>query len=151
MPPDGVRWAFFDTSVLAKRYVREPGSAQAQALLRAHGIIVSAVAPVELVSAFHRRKSARDLSQRSFEAIVGRIRHDRAYWTLVDVTVTVLDRAEEIISQTGLRTLDAIHVASALHVRAAAAPSGTDLSFVTADGPQRDAAARLGLEVQWVE
>jgi hypothetical protein len=62
----------------------------------------------------------------------------------------VLNRAERVISQTGVRTLDAIHLASALHARAGAGTSEIPIPFVTADMPQREAALRLGLDVQWI-
>jgi predicted nucleic acid-binding protein len=53
-------------------------------------------------------------------------------------------RAEDLIQQTGLRTLDALHVASALTFKAA---SGIHLAFVTGDRQQRDAAKESGLDV----
>ena len=44
------RWAYFDTSVLVKRYVKEQGSAAARRLLQRYRFLSSAVAPVEVVS-----------------------------------------------------------------------------------------------------
>lgn len=143
-------WAYFDTSVLIKRYVREPGSARAQALLRQYRFLSSAVAPVEVMSALHRRRSVGDLAEVSFTAIVSRLARDRAYWELVEVTSAVLNRAELVIRQTGVRTLDAIHLASAVYVRSSAGPRAVRLPFITADDVQREAADRLGLEVHWV-
>jgi predicted nucleic acid-binding protein len=150
MPPDAVRWGYFDTSVLVKRYVREPGSARAQTLLRRYGFLSSAIAPVELLSALQRRRATGELAHAGLEAIRAQLRRDRAHWALVEVTVAVLDEAEQVITQTGVRTLDAIHLASALHARAAAGESASPIPFVTADVPQREAALRLGLDVQWV-
>ena len=34
-------WAYFDTSALVKRYIREPGSEQVRALLRQHETCLS--------------------------------------------------------------------------------------------------------------
>ena len=48
--------AYFDTSVLVKRYVREDGSMYARALMRRHRVVSSAVAPLELLSALTRRR-----------------------------------------------------------------------------------------------
>ncbi len=50
----------------------------------------------------------------------------------------VLSQAEDLVQRTGLRALDALHVASALTFQAA---SGLTLPFVTADVKQRDAVA----------
>ena len=40
-------WAYFDTSVLVKRYVKEAGSSATRRLLQRFRFLSSAVAPVE--------------------------------------------------------------------------------------------------------
>ncbi len=115
MPPEARALAYFDTSVLVKRYVTERGAARARALLQKHRFLSSAVMPVEAVSALDRRRAAGDLSRASFDAILTQLTRDRLHWALVEVTSGVLDRAEVVIRETGVRTLDAIHLASALH------------------------------------
>lgn len=140
-------WAYFDTSVLLKRYVREDGSLHARDLLRRHRFLSSAILPVETFSALYRRRAGEDLSERHFQAILSRIRHDRMHWELVEVSPQVLAHAEQLIANTGLRTLDAIHVASALTVQTA---SGIHLPFVTSDKQQREAARSLNIQVLWV-
>jgi len=139
--------AYFDTSVLAKRYLAEGGSAVARSLLRRRPCLSSALAPVELVSALSRRRAAGDLDDRDYSAILARVADDRARWHLVEVTGTVLDRAEDLVRHTPIRALDAVHLASALVAQMA---SGRRVSFVTADEGQRVAADRLGLDVTWV-
>jgi len=141
-------WAYFDTSVLVKRYVREEGSPRASALLRRYRFLSSAIAPLEATSALCRRRATGELAQRDFAAILSRIRRDRVYWELVEVTPLVLGRAEELIREVALRTLDAIHVASALAFRRA---SGLSVPFITADARQREAAGRVALDMVWVE
>lgn len=42
------RWAYFDTSVLVKRYVKEEASAVARRLLQRYRFLSSAIAPVEV-------------------------------------------------------------------------------------------------------
>ena len=148
MRPEPLPIAYFDTSVLVKRYVNEQGSARARALLRNHRFLSSAIAPVEAVSALHRRRVAGELSLSSFDAILMQLVKDRRYWSLVEVTSMVLERAETVIRETGVRTLDAIHLASALHVRATMGQSDPRLSFITADSVQHEAALRLGLAPQ---
>lgn len=142
-----VNWAYFDTSVLVKRYVREKGSSLAQALLRQHRFLSSAIAPAEAMSALRRRRADGELADRVFTAILARLRKDREYWELVEVSPMVLDQAEELIVSTALRTLDAVHVASAMTFQAA---SGFRIPFITSDGRQRDVAERLELDVVWV-
>jgi uncharacterized protein len=142
-----IGWAYFDTSALVKRYVREEGSRLARELLRHYRFLSCAIAPVEALSAFSRRKAADELSERSFSAIAARMRADREHWELVEITDSVLGRAEEVIRQAGVRTLDALHIASALAFREL---SGLRVPFITADERQRDAAQRLGFQVTWI-
>jgi predicted nucleic acid-binding protein len=88
-----------------------------------------------------------DLAERDLSAILSRMRDDRAYWELIEVSPLVLDKAEELIQRTGLRVLDAIHVASAIIFQTA---SGIRIPFITADARQRDAARQLTFPVTWV-
>ena len=140
-------FAYFDTSALVKRYVKEDGSPRARALLRRHRFVSSSIAPVEAISAFSRRRATGDLTERDFVAMLARLREDRAYWDLIEVSSMVLGRAEELVRREALRTLDAVHVASALTFEMA---HGVRLPFVTADARQRDAAGRLALAIVWV-
>jgi uncharacterized protein len=142
------RLAYFDTSVLVKRYVKERGSTATRKLLQRYRFLSSAVAPVEVLSALSRRRTAGELTQRDFLAIKSRLHKDRAYWELVEVGPIVLSQAEELVQRAGLRTLDALHVASALTFQAA---SGLTIPFVTADVRQRDAAESLALKLIWIE
>lgn len=141
------RWAYFDTSVLVKRYVGEKGSARARSLLRRYRFLSSAIAPLEVVSALCRRRAMGQLTAQDFTAILSRIREDRGYWELVEVSPLVLGRAEELIQSISLRTLDAVHVASALAFETV---SGVRVPFVTGDVRQRDAAGGVALDVVWV-
>ncbi len=142
-----VSWAYFDTSVLVKRYVEEPGSGAARTLLRRYRFLSSAIAPIEAMSALSRRRATGDLAERDFAAIRLRFLRDREYWELVEVTAAVLDHAEALVQQTALRTLDALHVATALSFQTA---SGLRVPFVTGNERQRKNASRLEMNVLWV-
>src|SRR5262245_66669065 len=72
-----------------------------------------------------------------------RVRTDVASWRLVPVADEVLALARERVLEYPLRSLDAIHVASAEAIRRA----GLALPFVTADVRQAGASRALGLEV----
>ena len=140
-------WAYFDTSVLVKRYVQEEGSSHARRLLRTHRILTSAIAPTEAISALFRRRTLEELTAKHFSETFSRIKADRAYWELVEVSALVLKEAEEVILQTGLRTLDALHLASMLTFQNA---SGIQIPFITGDSKQQEAAAHIGLDAVWV-
>ncbi len=144
MPTD---WAYFDTSVLVKRYIVEAGSLRARSLLREYRLLSSTVAPIELMAALCRRLASGELRRQDFATIRSRILKDRTTWELVEVTPQVLARAEDLVQQTILRTLDAIHVASAQVFQTV---SGIRVAFVTGDEQQRRAAGRFELDVVWV-
>ena len=141
-------FAYFDTSALVKRYVRERGSAQVRFLLRRYDFLSSAITPVELLSALGRKKRTGDVSEKEFSTLVSRIQSERLRWELVEVTGSILSRAEEVIQGAlPLRALDALHVVSSMAFQAATA---VEIPFVTGDGRQRDAAKQLGMDVAWV-
>ena len=141
-------WAYFDTSALVKRYVDEPGRADVVRLLRDFDVVTSAIAPVELRSAFRRRSADRSLSPAAAAAVLKRVTADRAFWIMVDVTGTVLDGAEKLVARLQLRTLDAIHVASAQLFAARMNLPAVD--FVSADHRQIEGAHGLGLTARLI-
>jgi len=143
-----VTFAYFDTSALIKRYVREPGSTRVAFLLRRHDLLSSSITPVEVMSALCRKKRNGELSEEDFAATLSRIRAERTRWELIEVGGAVLSRAEEIVQgAVPVRALDALHVACLTTFEAAA---GIRIAFITSDGRQRHAAVRLGLDVIWV-
>ena len=145
MPSSG---AYFDTSVLVKRYLNEPGSVRARELLRRLSVVSSSLAPVEATSAVRRRVRVGELDERVARAVIRRLADDRSGWELVDIESTVLARAESLAHDVVVTTLDAIHIASALVVVEGMIRKGP---FVTADARQRIAAERANLQVVWVE
>jgi len=140
--------AYFDTSVVVTRYINEPSSTRARELFRRWRLVCSGIVPVELGSALRRRANLGELSDAALTAALRRIDDDRARWELIEVAPPVLSRAETVALQFGVGALDAIHIASALVF---ADELGRRLPFVTAEARQREAAARLNLEVVWVE
>ena len=141
-------WAYFDTSVLVKRYVQEAGSSATRRLLQRFRFLSSSIMPVEAMSALSRRRVSGDLAQRDFLAIRSRLRKDRDYWELVEAGEPVLLQAEELVQQTNVRTLDAIHLASAIIFQS---ESRLTIPFITGDREQHEAAHMLGFTVIWVE
>ena len=80
--------------------------------------------------------------------ILKRVATDRAYWRLVEVASDVLAAAETLVAAHPLRTLDAIHVASAQLF--AARITAAELIFVSADARQTAAAAAVGMTIRHI-
>jgi predicted nucleic acid-binding protein len=136
--------ACFDTSALLKRFVEESGAASARQQMRRYRIVCSTLAPLEAFSALSRRRQQGDLADADFDAIVASIRREQSLWELIELREAVLRRAELVIAQSTLRTLDAVHVASALVCQDY---SPERIPFITADMRQGQAAKTLGLDV----
>ena len=142
-------WAYFDTSALVKRYVDEPGRREVLQLLRQNECVTSAVLPVELRSGLRRRVADGSLDAARLPAILKHVAADRPYWTLVEVGTDVLAGAETLVAAHPIRTLDAIHVASAQLFAARISMPG--LTFVTADKRQTETVVAVGLLARHIE
>jgi uncharacterized protein len=138
-----VSWAYFDTSALIKRYVDEDGRREVIQLLRRHDCVTSALVSVELHSALRRRITDGSLDARRRPEILKRFAVDREFWALIEITSAVLQNAESVVARHPLRTLDAIHVASAQLF--AARMTASKPLFVSADARQTAVAAAIGL------
>jgi len=139
-------WAYFDTSALVKRYVDEAGRRAVLQLLRRHQCVTSVVLPVEFRSALRRRTTDGSLDARRIPEILKRFAADREFWALIEVTSEVLQAAENLVAAHPLRTLDAIHVASAELF--ADRLAGSEFTFVSADAHQTAVAAAIGMATE---
>jgi predicted nucleic acid-binding protein len=138
------RAAYFDTSVLLKRYVREDGSDRALSLIRKYSIVSAAIAPLEIRSALRRVHAEGVIPAKAFRSILRRIDSERSQWDLVVLSVEILHSAERIVEDLNVRSLDAIHLACAA---ACQTRLRRRLSFVTSDVSQQSAAHQLGFEI----
>jgi len=141
-------WTYFDTSALVKRYVDEAGRREVLQLLRRNECVTSAVLPVELRSGLRRRVAEGSLEAARLPAILKHVAADRPYWTLIELRTDVLAAAETLAATYPIRTLDAIHVASA-HLFAARV-SMPGLTFVSADKRQMETVVAVGLAARYI-
>ncbi|HSW41138.1 MAG TPA: type II toxin-antitoxin system VapC family toxin [Patescibacteria group bacterium] len=128
---------YVDSSALLKRYVEEADSAAADALLRADaGLLTARHTIVEV-----RRNLARLLSGRDLVAARAAFADDLRSISIVELDEATCESAASIAEATGVRTLDAHHLAAAQRV------SEPGVSFLTFDLRQAQAARALGLAV----
>ena len=142
-------WTYFDTSAFVKRYVDEPGRREVLQLLRQNECVTSALLPVELRSGLRRRVAEGSIDAARLPAILKHVAADRRYWTLVEVGTDVLAGAERLVAAHPIRTLDAIHVASAQLFAARISMPG--LTFVSADKRQTETVVAVGLLARHIE
>ena len=140
-------WAYADTSVLVKRYVREHGSAEASRLTSRYAIVTSAFASLELLSALYGKQRGGSLTERALRRAVALYEKERPKWTVVELTSVILGRAQDVIRHVPARTADALHIASALFFGEAV---GVPVPLLTADLRQRTIAENLRMNVIWI-
>ena len=128
---------YVDSSALLKRYVEEPDSAEADTLLRADPALLTARHTVVEV----RRNLARLLSGRDLVAARLAFANDLRSFSIVELDEATCESAAMIAETTGVRSLDALHLAAAQRV------SAPGVGFLTFDLRQAQAARALGLMV----
>ncbi|MBN2108578.1 MAG: type II toxin-antitoxin system VapC family toxin [Deltaproteobacteria bacterium] len=141
-------WAYFDTSTYLKIFVKEFGSIQARELVEKYRVLSSAIVSVECFSALSRKKHAGELKTREFETLINKIRESLAHIEIIRLTDDVLAKAEQILAGSPIRSLDALHIASALIFQEAMRIS---LPFVTSDRRQLKTANEQGFKTVFVE
>jgi predicted nucleic acid-binding protein len=128
---------YVDSSALLKRYIDEPDSATASALLASDPSLLTARHTIVEV----RRNLARLLDERDATAAKAVFAEDIAAFGIVELDRATCETAADIAELTGARTLDALHLAAARRI------GGTAVPFVTFDVRQAQAARALGLAV----
>ncbi len=127
---------YVDTSALLKRYVSELDSDRAEELIGVDSsLVTSRVTVVEI-----RRNLARLLEPVAAVDARRQFQQDLEAFAVIEVDAATCDLAASIAEQTGARSLDAIHLASARRL-------GNSLVFVTFDVRQAHAARLLGFAV----
>lgn len=128
---DDLRRIYADSSALVKFVLNEPESpALRKAFRPGRTFLSSRLAVVEVPRAVTLQRPERDAREAADELLAG--------CDLVEISDQVLQRARGLATR-ALRTLDAIHLATAVHVEAT--------HLLSYDRRQLAAAADLGLEV----
>jgi predicted nucleic acid-binding protein len=128
---------YVDSSALLKRYIDEPDSEAAEALLRSDPALLTARHTTVEV----RRNLARLLDETDAAAARSAFSQDLRVLSIVELDEVTCEMAAGIAEMTGVRTLDALHLAAAQRVGGPAVP------FLTFDLRQAQAARSMGLTV----
>jgi predicted nucleic acid-binding protein len=128
---------YVDSSALLKRYLDEPDSDTAETLLRSDPLLLTARHTIAEV----RRNLASVLSGSALAAAREAFAADVDVLSIVELDETTCEAAATVAEVTGVRTLDALHLAAAQRLGGAAVP------FLTFDLRQAQVARSLGLTV----
>ncbi|MFA5241045.1 MAG: type II toxin-antitoxin system VapC family toxin [Sulfuricella sp.] len=134
---------FFDTSAFVKRYVSETGTdAVLEWCDRATEIGLSGIALPEIISAFCRLHREDKITGTQYLQLKSLLLADIEDAAVCDLAPVVLGHAISALETSVLRGMDAIHIGSAVALKA-------DV-FISADTRQCEAATRAGLRVEAV-
>jgi hypothetical protein len=128
---------YVESSALLKRYVEEPDSDVAESVLRSDPSLLTARHAIVEV----RRNLARLLEGRDLGAARSAFADDLEALSIIELDEVTCEAAAEIAELTGVRTLDAMHLAAARRA------GGTAVSVLTFDVRLAQAARALDLTV----
>ena len=134
---------FFDTSAFVKRYINESGTDKVLEWCdKATEIGLSGIVLPEIISAFCRLRREKRISGVQYQQLKSSLMADIEDAALCDLVPAVLAQSILSLENNVLRGMDAIHVGSAVVLKA-------DV-FVSSDKRQCEAAVRAGLYVELV-
>ncbi len=140
---------YLDTSWLVKLYIDEGDASRVQGAVDEGGpAIVSDLSFVEFHALVERQKREGLLAAETVAEMSSRFRREWVDRARIAVSADVLGKAADLVATHPLRSLDAIHLASAL-LAAAGSPEG--LRFGAADRRLVAAAKAEGLEPATLE
>lgn len=135
---------FFDSSAFAKRFVEETGSDEIEKIcFESDSIALSSICFPEIISALNRRLREKNLVKKDYILIKEKMIEEFESLEIINVVPEVISKAITLLEKYNLRTLDALHIASAIIWKAEL--------FVSADKRQILAAKKAGLKVKLVE
>lgn len=117
---DAIVPAYFDSALVAKFYLNEPGREAVRRLARQAGVVVSSgIAVAEVSAAFHRKFREGAVDRTVFKGLQGQFEHDveQGLWKLVGPTEVLLQQVQALFLRLDksmfLRSLDALHLITA--------------------------------------
>jgi predicted nucleic acid-binding protein len=142
---------YLDTSALVKPYAQETGTDWIMALADSPGqdLYTVRVTGPEMIAALFRKSRMKELPVEEARRAAYDFRQDwMSQYLILEVSAAVASQAMELAEKHGLRAYDAVHLAAALSLQQIRnAMDLSSLTFVSADGQQREAAADEGLLV----
>jgi predicted nucleic acid-binding protein len=129
---------YLDTSALGKRYVDETGSAWVRVLTASktgHALLTARITMVEMYSVLARRKREGSVPARACAiAAQAFTEHGIFEYRFIELDISIIARARDLLDRYSLRAYDSVHLASALVAnQALVARTVSPLVFVSAD------------------
>jgi predicted nucleic acid-binding protein len=135
---------YAESSAVAAWLLREERGAQVYAILAAAThVVASDLTVVECDRAIHHGAAVRRMSAAVAQAASSDLTEAATRWDIVNLLPSIVERARRPFPNEPIRTLDALHIAWALHARAAI----PDLAILSLDGRIRRVAESVGFSL----
>jgi predicted nucleic acid-binding protein len=135
---------YAETSAVLRWLFNEALANEVLELLRSSAkVVCSRLTLIETHRSLRRAVTLGELRETAAAEVRAVFAQAGARWALLEISSVVSERAEQAFPVEPIRTLDAIHLASALLLR----QSIPDLSVLSTDARVRDNASELGFEV----
>jgi len=131
------------SAVLAWLLREAAGAAVARVIRTASGVVTSDLTVIECDRALHRLVARDPTRTAVVVGIRSRLADSMARWTVLPITTPVIDRARASFPDNEVRTLDALHLATALVAR----DTVGELEVLSLDARLRSSAEALGFRV----
>lgn len=132
------------SAVLAWLFGEEEGSRVRVVLAGAEIVIASDLTLIECHRVLMRAVTLGEIAEAAAADRRAHLNAAAAHWNVLRIGAEIVDRAKQPFPAEPVRTLDAIHLASALAARSAIA----GLELLSLDGRIRTAAGQLGFRLQ---
>ncbi|HSC19388.1 MAG TPA: type II toxin-antitoxin system VapC family toxin [Rhizomicrobium sp.] len=133
---------YAESSAVLAWLLRQAAGQQVEGILAsASDVLTSDLTLIECQRAFHREAALGRMSEESARQVEARFAGARLTWRVLRLLAPVVERAKQRFPYEPIRSLDALHVASALHAKNAA----PDLAMLSLDHRVRRVAESVGL------
>ena len=144
---------YFDSSGLAKRYVKEIGSIWVESVTNlnpGNEIFISLTAGAEIAAAICKRARTGTLTATDAAIALAAFKAEfKSYFFTINLSNTIIDQAMSLAEKHGLRGYDSIQLATALRLHEKRLLAGASaIIFVSADDKLNAAAQAEGLLVE---
>ena len=139
-----MKFYFFDTSALVKRYHGETGSDNVDRIFdqKDRAIVISNITITEMISAFKRKENAGEIGFETMELLVSKFFADiLAEFVVLELTDEHIKESIRLVTERNLRTLDALQLGTALEIK------GVGCIFVSADKNLCETAKHEGMQI----
>jgi hypothetical protein len=107
---------FFDTSTFVKRYVKENGSIEVLDYFnQAQQVLLSSIYKIEFYSAINRRVMEKSIKENDLKILLQEFMFDEKYFDKIPFSDDIELISINVVKKYKLKTLDSIHLASAIY------------------------------------